>query len=418
MLTPEEQLHIIKSGTAQIVPESALLEKLKRGVPLNVEARASIRQPPISIWVTRCPCASCASSKIWGIRVTLIIGDGTALIGDPSGRNTTRPQLSPREDPGERPNLRRPGVQDARPREDRPALQLRVDPRFGHGALLKLLANFTVARILERDDFHNRYTSGQSISLHEFLYPVMQAYDSVVIKADVELGGTDQLFNLLAGRELMEKMGMEPQVCLTLPLLEGTDGVKKMSKSYGNYIGLTDEPSDMFGKVMSIPDELMVKYYRLASTEAVDEIDRIEAGLAADQPHPNKVKRALARNIVTAYYDDVAAEAAEADFDLKFKEHGFPADAPIFAPDLTPDENGLVYVAKILVDAGRGWHRLRGASPHRRRRCEGQRRGACPQSLQRGSRGSRRRRGAGGEEEVRALRVAFEAGVSVLRFAG
>ena len=174
---------------------------------------------------------------------------------------------------------------------------------------LKLLANFTVARILERDDFHNRYTSGQSISLHEFLYPVMQAYDSVVIKADVELGGTDQLFNLLAGRELMEKMGMEPQVCLTLPLLEGTDGVKKMSKSYGNYIGLTDEAADMFGKVMS-------------------------------------------RNIGAAYYDDVAAEAAEADFDLKFKEHGFPADAPIFAPDLTPDENGLVYVAKILVDAG------------------------------------------------------------------
>ena len=174
-------------------------------------------------------------------------------------------------------------------------------------SLLKLLANFTVARILERDDFHNRYTSGQSISLHEFLYPVMQAYDSVVIKADVELGGTDQLFNLLAGRELMEKMGMEPQVCLTLPLLEGTDGVKKMSKSYGNYIGLTDEAADMFGKVMSIPDELMVKYCRLASTEAVDEIDRIEAGLAADELHPNKVKRALARNIVAAYYDDVAA---------------------------------------------------------------------------------------------------------------
>lgn len=195
-------------------------------------------------------------------------------------------------------------------------------------SLLKLLANFTVARILERDDFHNRYTSGQSISLHEFLYPVMQAYDSVVIKADVELGGTDQLFNLLAGRELMEKMGMEPQVCLTLPLLEGTDGVKKMSKSYGNYIGLTDEAADMFGKVMSIPDELMVKYYRLASTEAVDEIDRIEAGLAADELHPNKVKRALARNIVAAYYDDVAAEAAEADFDLKFKEHGLPGRRP------------------------------------------------------------------------------------------
>ena len=147
--------------------------------------------------------------------------------------------------------------------------------------LLKIASNFTVARILERDDFHNRYTNNQSISLHEFLYPIMQAYDSVVIKADVELGGTDQLFNLLAGRELMEKMGMEPQVCLTLPLLEGTDGVKKMSKSYGNYIGLTDEPNDMFGKVMSIPDELMIKYYRLASTVEVSRIDEIEKGLMA-----------------------------------------------------------------------------------------------------------------------------------------
>ena len=174
----------------------------------------------------------------------------------------------------------------------------------------------------------------------------------MVIEADVELGGTDQLFNLLAGRELMEKMGMEPQVCLTLPLLEGTDGVKKMSKSYGNYVGLTDEPSDMFGKIMSIPDELMVKYYRLASTVPVDEIDKIEAGLAADELHPNKVKRALARNVVAAYYDEDAATAAEEQFDLVFKRHDVPDDVPEFAADLTPNEDGLVYVAKLLHDAG------------------------------------------------------------------
>ena len=210
-----------------------------------------------------------------------------------------------------------------------------------------------MARILERDDFHhNRYTSNQSISLHEFLYPIMQAYDSVVIEADVELGGTDQLFNLLAGRELMEKMGMEPQVCLTLPLLEGTDGVKKMSKSYGNYIGLTDEPSDMFGKVMSIPDDLMVKYYRLASTLPVAQIDAIEAGLANDELHPNRVKRDLAKNIVAAYYDQAAAEEAEAAFDRLFKQHDIPEDIPEFAADLTPNEEGLVYVAKLISDAG------------------------------------------------------------------
>ena len=153
-------------------------------------------------------------------------------------------------------------------------------------------------------------------------------------------------------KPLMEKLGMEPQVALTLPLLEGTDGVQKMSKSYGNYIGLTDEPNDMFGKVMSIPDELMVKYYRLASTVSVSEIDEIERGLAADELHPNKVKRSLARNIVAAYYDEDAASAAEADFDLKFKEHGFPEDAPTFEADLTPNDEGKVYFAKLLVDAG------------------------------------------------------------------
>ena len=218
--------------------------------------------------------------------------------------------------------------------------------------LLKIASNFTVARILERDDFHNRYTNNQSIALHEFLYPIMQAYDSVVIKADVELGGTDQLFNLLAGRELMEKMDMEPQVCLTLPLLEGTDGVKKMSKSYGNYIGLTDEPNDMFGKVMSIPDELMVKYYRLASTVPVAEIDKIEAGLAADEIHPNRCKRDLAQNIVAAYYDAAAAREAEAAFDKQFKKHEIPDDVAEFAADLTPNDEGLVYLAKLISDAG------------------------------------------------------------------
>lgn len=297
MLSPEEQLHIIQSGTAQIVPEAALLEKLKRGIPLNIKLGVDPTAPDIHIGHA-VPLRKLRQFQDLGHQVTLIIGDGTALIGDPSGRNSTRPQLS-REQIQENAQTY---VDQAFKILDPEKTVLRYNSEWildlNMESLLKLLANFTVARILERDDFHNRYTSGQSISLHEFLYPVMQAYDSVVIKADVELGGTDQLFNLLAGRELMEKMGMEPQVCLTLPLLEGTDGVKKMSKSYGNYIGLTDEPADMFGKVMSIPDELMVKYYRLASTESVDEIDKIEAGLAADELHPNKVKRALARNLV------------------------------------------------------------------------------------------------------------------------
>lgn len=350
-ITPEEQLHIIQSGTDTIVPQDLLLEKLKRGTALNIKLGVDPTAPDIHLGHA-VPLRKLRQFQDLGHHVTLIIGDGTALIGDPSGRNSTRPQLT-REQIAVNAQTY---VDQAFKILDPEKTTLRYNSEWildlKMEDLLKLISNFTVARILERDDFHNRYTGGLPIALHEFLYPVMQAYDSVVIKADVEIGGSDQLFNLLAGRELMEKMGLEPQVALTLPLLEGTDGVRKMSKSYGNYIGLTDEPNDMFGKVMNIPDELMVKYYRLASTESVAKIDEIEAGLAADELHPNKVKRALARNIVAAYYDEAAAEAAEADFDLKFKAHGFPADAPVFDADLTPGEDGMVYFAKVIVDAG------------------------------------------------------------------
>mgnify|MGYP004475240679 FL=1 len=351
MLSAEEQLHIIASGVDSIVPKEDLLKKLKRGEPLNIKLGVDPTAPDIHIGHA-VPLRKLRQFQDLGHRVTLIIGDGTALIGDPSGRNSTRPQLT-----REQINTN---------------AQTYVDQAFKildkektdlvHNAdwildlkmedILGLLSKFTVARILERDDFSNRYHSNQPISLHEFIYPVMQAYDSVVIKADVELGGRDQLFNLLAGRELMEKMGMEPQVALTLPLLEGTDGVQKMSKSYGNYIGLTDEPSDMFGKVMSIPDELMVKYFRLASTMPVDEVDRIEEGLKNDELHPNKVKRQLARNIVAAYYDEQTAADAEGQFDQVFKNHEVPDDIPECSVDLTPNDEGKVYLAKLLADAG------------------------------------------------------------------
>ena len=351
MLPAEEQLHIIASGVDRIVPESALLEKLKRGKPLNIKLGVDPTAPDIHIGHA-VPLRKLRQFQDLGHQVTLIIGDGTALIGDPSGRNSTRPQLT------------REQIQhNAKTYVDQAFKVLDPDKTtlvynsewllpLNLENMLSLASKFTVARILERDDFHNRYTSNQPISVHEFLYPIMQAYDSVTIKADVELGGSDQLFNLLAGRELMEKMGMEPQVCLTLPLLEGTDGVQKMSKSYGNYIGVTDEPADMFGKVMSIPDEIMVKYFRLASTVPVDEIDEIERGLAADELHPNKVKRKLARNIVAAYHGEAAAQAAEEQFDLVFKQHEIPTDIPEFAADLTPNEEGKVYLARLLADAG------------------------------------------------------------------
>ncbi|MEG0845531.1 MAG: tyrosine--tRNA ligase, partial [Raoultibacter sp.] len=351
MLSAEEQFRILQSGAAQIVPESALLEKLKSGRSLNIKLGVDPTAPDIHLGHA-VPLRKLRAFQDLGHHVTLIIGDGTALIGDPSGRNTTRPQLTS-EQIGENAQTY---VDQAFKILDPEKTTLRYNSEWlltlDMAGLLKLMSNFTVARILERDDFHNRYTSNQSISLHEFLYPVMQSYDSVVIEADVEMGGTDQLFNLLAGRELMEKMGMEPQVCFTLSLLEGTDGVQKMSKSYGNYIGLTDEPADMFGKVMSVPDALMVKYYRLASTLGVDEIDAIEAGLANDSLHPNRVKRDLARNIVAAYHDAEAADYAEAEFDRVFKQHDMPTDIPEFAADLTPNDEGKVYLAKLLADAG------------------------------------------------------------------
>lgn len=350
MLSPEEQLHVIKSGAAQIVPETALLEKLKRGKPLNIKLGVDPTSPDLHIGHA-VPFRKLRQFQDLGHEVTLIIGDGTALIGDPSGRNSTRPQLSREQIQANVKTY----VDQAFLVLDPAKTTLRYNSEWilslDMEALLKVLSHFTVARILERDDFHNRYASQRPISLHEFLYPVMQAYDSVVIRADVELGGTDQLFNLLAGRELMEKMGMEPQVCLTLPLLEGTDGVKKMSKSYGNYVGLTESPEDIFGKVMSIPDELMVKYYRLASDLPVGEIDALEAGLASGEVHPNKAKRALARNIVAIYHDDASAASAEEHFDRLFKEHAAPDDIPLFEGELKTNDDGQVYLAGLLCEA-------------------------------------------------------------------
>ncbi len=350
MLSAEEQLHIIKSGAAQIVPEAALLEKLKRGKPLNIKLGVDPTSPDLHLGHA-VPLRKMRQFQDLGHNVTLIIGNGTALIGDPSGKNTTRPQLSQEQVQANAETYVAQAMKILDPEKTKIVYNADWILALDLKGLLELCSKFTVARILERDDFTKRYKSQTPIALHEFLYPVMQAYDSVKIEADVEMGGTDQLFNLLAGRDLMEKMDMEPQIAMTMPLLEGTDGVRKMSKSYGNYVGLTDEANDMFGKVMSIPDELMVKYYRLASTLSVAEVDEIEQGLANDTLHPNKVKRALARNIVAAYHDEAAATEAEEAFDRLFKQHEVPEDIPQFAADLTPNDEGKVYLAKLLADA-------------------------------------------------------------------
>lgn len=350
MIDAQEQLRIIASGADKVVPQSALLEKLKRGTSLNIKLGVDPTAPDIHLGHA-VPLRKLRQFQDLGHHVTLIIGNGTALIGDPSGRNSTRPQLTEQQVAHNAQTYVDQAFKVLDPNKTSLVYNAEWLLSLTMTDLLQLTSKFTVARILERDDFHNRYTQNQPIGVHEFLYPIMQAYDSVQIKADVEIGGSDQLFNLLAGRELMEKMGMEPQVCLTLPLLEGTDGVQKMSKSYGNYIGLTDEPADMFGKVMSIPDQLMEKYFRLASTESVDAIDELVRGLEQGELHPNKVKRRLARNIAEAYHGAAAAQEAEAAFDLIFKQHAIPDDIPTFEGALETNDDGLVYLPKLLVEA-------------------------------------------------------------------
>lgn len=346
MLPVDEQMHIIKSGVAQIVPEEDLRKKLAKGTPLNIKLGVDPTAPDLHLGHA-VPLRKMRQFQDLGHRVTLIIGNGTALIGDPSGRDTTRPPLTSEQVEENAKTY----IDQAFKILDRDKTDLVFNADWllsmNLEDLLKLASQFTVARILERDDFTKRYTNNQPISLHEFLYPLMQAYDSVVIKADIEMGGTDQLFNLLAGRDLMERMGLEPQVCLCMPLLEGTDGVRKMSKSYKNYVGLTDEPNDMFGKVMSIPDEMIVKYYRLASNYPVDKVDAIEKGLADGSLHPNKIKRELARNIVECYHSAEAAVAAEEEFDRIFKKGALPEEVDEFAFDLSGD----VYVPGLMVDA-------------------------------------------------------------------
>ena len=351
MLPVDEQMRIITSGAAKIVPESDLRRKLERGVPLNIKLGVDPTSPDLHLGHA-VPLRKMRQLQDLGHKVTLIIGNGTALIGDPSGKNSTRPQLSQEQIEANAQTYVSQAMKILDPEKTTVVHNGDWILPMDLAELLRVASKFTVARILERDDFTKRYQSQTPIALHEFLYPVMQAYDSVQIKADVEMGGTDQLFNLLAGRELMEKMGMEPQVALTMPLLEGTDGVRKMSKSYGNYVGLTDEPDDMFGKLMSIPDEMIAKYYRLASTLPVDEVDAKEAALASGVADPYEEKKALARNICDLYHGAGAGEAAQEEFLRVHREHNVPTDIPEVALEVKLNDDGLVYLPAVLVAAG------------------------------------------------------------------
>ena len=350
MLPVDEQLKVITSGTMQIVPMDELKKKLERGVPLNIKLGVDPTSPDLHLGHA-VPLRKMRQFQDLGHHVTLIIGNGTALIGDPSGRDSTRPPLTEEQVEANAQTYVEQAMKILDP--DKTEIVHNGDwiKPMNLGTMLGLMSKFNVARILVREDFHNRYTNGQSIALHEFIYPVLQAYDSVMVKADLEMGGNDQIFNLLAGRDLMRDMGMEPQVALTMPLLVGLDGTKKMSKSYGNYVGLTDEADDMYGKLMSIKDELVPMYFRLCSTLPVSEVDKIDEAFKDGTADPYQMKRALARNICDLYHGEGAGKAAEAAFDAQFKRNEVPEDIPEFPLSLASvNDEGKVYLAKLLVD--------------------------------------------------------------------
>lgn len=327
----EKQLELIKRGTVDIIPEEELTAKLKKsfetGKPLNVKLGCDPTKPDLHLGhsvVLR----KLAQFQSLGHQAILIIGDFTAMIGDPSGRNTTRPPLSFEET---RENAETYIEQAAKILDkDKTKVVYNSDwlAKMNFNDVIKLTSKYTVARILERDDFTKRFKGGVPISMHEILYPLAQATDSVEIEADIELGGTDQTFNLLVGRDIQRESGQEPQVILTVPLLVGTDGTEKMSKSLGNYIGINDLPKDIFGKSLSIPDNLIYDYYKLCTDIPLDELENIKEKLEDGKTNPRDIKRNLAKTLVELYHDSEAAKSAEEEFDRIFINKEIPDDMP------------------------------------------------------------------------------------------
>ena len=324
-----EQMDLIQTGTEEIIPEEELVKKIeksiKSNIPLNVKCGCDPSRPDLHIGhsvVLR----KMKDFQDLGHTAILLIGDFTAMIGDPTGRNKTRPQLSIKEARKNADSY----VNQASLILDSENIKIMYNgdwlSEMNFNEIINLTSKYTVARMLERDDFTKRYNNGMPISLHEFLYPLAQGYDSGHMKADVELGGTDQKFNLLVGRALQKESGIEPQIIITTPLIEGTDGIEKMSKSYDNYIAFSDSASDIYGKTLSIPDELILKYFEYC-TRVVD-LDEIKKKMTNGTTNPRDLKRRLARELVTIYHDSNSALKAEEDFDNLFIKKDVPDDIP------------------------------------------------------------------------------------------
>ena len=316
-MTPEQQIQYLKKGTEDFIKEEELLEKLKRGKPLFVKAGFDPTAPDLHLGHAVL-LRKMKHFQDLGHRVVFLIGDFTAMIGDPTGRSITRKPLTRDEILANAETFKSQVFKILDPVQTVIDFNSRWLSQLGSEGFIKLCAKYTVAQILERDDFQKRMQKSQPISLHEMLYPVAQGYDSVMLQTDVELGGTDQKFNLLVGRELQRQYGQDPQVIMTTPLLEGIDGVEKMSKSLGNYVGITESPSEMFGKLMSISDELMYRYYLLLTDLSVTQIEEVKT------KHPRQAKEELAKMIITDFHGEASAEAAASEFKKVFSKKELP----------------------------------------------------------------------------------------------
>lgn len=353
MISVEEQLAIIRRGAVEVLVETELAEKLrtaqKTGIPLRIKAGFDPTAPDLHLGHTVL-IQKLKHFQDLGHQILFLIGDFTGMIGDPTGKNETRKPMTREQLLQNAETYREQVFKILDPEKTTVVFNSEWFGPMSAADLIGLAARHTVARMLERDDFHKRFVGQQPIAIHEFLYPLVQGYDSVALHADVELGGTDQKFNLLVGRELQKQMGQRPQDILTMPLLEGLDGVNKMSKSLGNYIGITEPPKEIYGKLMSISDTLMLRYYELLSNVDLAGLQQVRAGVENQQggAHPMASKKALAREIVARFHGAAAALRAEEEFVQQFKEKEIPDDMPVY--HLTSSEP--VWICTLLSASG------------------------------------------------------------------
>jgi len=347
MTNIKEQIAELSRGADEILPDGGLEEKLKLGRPLNIKVGFDPTAPDLHVGHTVL-INKMRQFQEFGHNVVFLIGDFTGMIGDPSGRNATRPPLTPEEIDENATTYKEQVFKILDPEKTIIDFNSRWLTELGSPGLVKLAAKYTVARMLERDDFSKRFASGQPISIHEFLYPLAQAYDSVALKTDVELGGTDQKFNLLVGRHIQQQYGLEPQLVLTVPLLEGLDGVQKMSKTLGNYIGITEPAGAIFGKDMSISAALMWRYFELLSFRPLSDIEALKTAVDEGR-NPRDVKFELAEELVTRFHDQAAGEKAKAEFISRFQKGAMPADIEEIT---VASKDGGLGIAHILKEAG------------------------------------------------------------------